>query len=225
MAEAATLKLPTLWTDDLETWFIQAEAQFSIRKITTELKKYHHVLSVLSADTAAKVKDIIRDPPQDPYTALKSALLHKYEPTEYERAAAIMGITSLGDYKPSDLMDRFLNLLGNHDGGILLRYQFLRLLPDFVRSPLSLSTAKDLRKLAAEADRIYLAGRDTVAPRIFSTEQSQNAEVERVHCRQNTARTETSPGLCSYHSRFGDKARKCTSSCSWQGNGPTGQQQ
>lgn len=223
MAEAAALKLPSLWTNDLETWFIQAEAQFCIRKITSETKKYHHVLAVLSAETAAKVKDIIRDPPQDAYTALKTALLRKYEPTEYERAAAIMGITSLGDYKPSDLMDRFLNLLGGHEGGILLRYHFLRLLPDYVRSALSLSTAKDLRKLAAQADCIFLAGRDTQS--IFTA--SQNAEIDRVQRRQDSPRktTSSSPGWCFYHSRFGDKARKCVSPCTWQGNGPSGQQQ
>lgn len=220
MAEAAALKLPTLWTDDLETWFLQAEAQFSIRRITSEQKKYYHVVAVLSADTAAKVKSIIRDPPEDAYTALKSALLRKYEPSEYERAAAIMSITSLGDYKPSELMDRFLNLLGDHDGGILLRYHFLRLMPDFVRSTLSLTTTKDLRKLSAQADTIFLAGRDTGSQSICSTE---DAEVDRVHRRQNTAKKST--GLCFYHSRFGDKARKCTSPCNWQGNGPTGQQQ
>lgn len=225
MAEASTLKLPALWTDDLETWFLQAEAQFAIRKIKGELSKFNHVLSVLSADTAAKVKGIIRNPPQEAYTALKTALLSKYEPTEYERAAAIMGISSLGDYKPSDLMDRFLNLLGNHEGGILLKYHFLRLLPDFVRSALSLSATTDLRKLAEEADRIFLAGRDNNMQPILSLEHSKNAEVDRVHRRKREDHHTKPSALCFYHSRFGAKAQKCSSPCTWQGNGSSGQQQ
>ena len=36
------------------------------------------------------------------------------------------------------------------------------------------------------------------------------------------AESPTSASLCWYHRRFGDSARKCTSPCSWTGNGPAG---
>jgi hypothetical protein len=118
-------------------------------------------------------------------------------------------------------MDHILNLLGNHEGGILLRYHFLRLLPDFVRSALSLSATTDLRKLAAEADRIFLAGRDQ--PVLSLEHSSNNPEVNRVHRRSKREDRRTS--LCFYHARFGAKAQKCVSPCTWQGNGSSGQQQ
>lgn len=217
--DAVAVKLPPIWTEDLETWFLQAEAQFAIRKITTEETRFYHVVAALSADCATKVKNIIRAPPQEPYTALKAALLQKYEPTKHERAAAILAIKSLGDNKPSHLMDRFVNLLGEHEGGILLRYHFISILPSFVRNSLATCVTDDLQKLAEEADKIFLTGRDPIDQQVFAA--SNSSEVLKVTSKQPNRK----PGLCFFHARFGDKARKCESPCTWSGNGPAGQRQ
>ena len=84
--DAVSLKLPSLWTNDVETWFAQAEAQFALRDITNETTKFHHV-SVLSADVACKVSSILRSPPgHNPYTALNKQLTCKYQLTEHYRA-------------------------------------------------------------------------------------------------------------------------------------------
>ena len=120
MADAVAVKLPPIWTNDVETWFLQAEAQFAIRKITEERTQFHHVVASLSADCAATVKGVIRNPPERPYTALKEALIKEYELTDHERAGAILAITSLGDSKPSAVMHRMQSLLGGREGGILL---------------------------------------------------------------------------------------------------------
>ena len=147
-ADAVSLKLPSLWTNDVETWFAQAEAQFALRDITNETTKFHHVVSVLSADVASKVSSILRSPPgHNPYTALKKQLTCKYQLTEHERAAAIFNIPALGDKRPSQIMDRMLHLLGGCEGGILFRYHFISILPIYVKNTLALSTT-DIPKTA-----------------------------------------------------------------------------
>ena len=142
-ADAVSLKLPSLWTNDVETWFAQAGAQFALRDITNETTKFHHV------DVASKVSSILRSPPgHNPYTALKKQLTCKYQLTEHERAAAISNIPALGDERPSQIMDRMLHLLGGCEGGILFRYHFISILPIYVKNTLALSTTTDLQQLA-----------------------------------------------------------------------------
>ena len=143
-ADAISLKLPSLWTNDVETSFAQAEAQFALRDITNETTKFHHVVSVLSADVASKVSSNLQTPPgHNLYTALKKQLTCKYQLTEHERAAAIFNIPALGDERPSQIMDRMLHLLSGCEGGILFRYHFISILPIYVKNTLALSTTTD----------------------------------------------------------------------------------
>jgi hypothetical protein len=212
-----SLKLPPPWTGDIESWFQQVEAQFTIRGITNETTRFYHVVAVLNSDVAARVSNTLRNPPAaTPYTALKQALLAKYGLTDYERAVAINAITNLGDRKPSEMMDHMLYLLGNNEGGLMFRFHFFKILPDYVRATLSYSTATDMATLAAEADRIFLSGRPQ-QPAIHSATKADTL-VDRI---SNSARK-----LCFYHSRFGPKATKCQQPCAWRpGNAKSDQQQ
>lgn len=237
--EVVSLKLPAVWTDDIETWFVQVEAQFQIRKISDETTKFNHVVSALDYATASRVKSLIRNPPPKPYTALKVALQQKFLPTEYERAAAINAISSLGDQKPSQVMEKMLHLLGESSPGLMFRFHFLRILPDFVRNTLSLSKETDCERLAAEADRIFLIGRPSSSSTLDAiAEEHEDGHVDRVtslsrrHKNKRAPRFNRTPaesdshGLCFYHHRFGGEARRCTSPCTWRpGNAAQGQRQ
>lgn len=229
MAQAVSLKLPAPWTDNIESWFHQVEAQFIIRKITDRKTKFHHVVSVLDSSIANRVSSILRNPPQDdPYRALKDALIAKYGLSLDERARAINAISNLGDSKPSEMMDHMLSLLGEHTGGLMFRFHFLTILPDYVRTTLSASSETDLVKLAEEADRIFLTGRPRPPSMIHSA--SDDITLDRVAATAPTTRLKRKPfkqpEICYYHSRFGIKAHKCTPPCAWNsGNSSTGQQQ
>ena len=57
MAEtnAVAIKLPTFWAQQPEVWFLQAEAQFHIRKITDDTTKYYHVVAALDQETCLQL--------------------------------------------------------------------------------------------------------------------------------------------------------------------------
>ena len=77
--QAVTLKLPTYWCSQPEIWFDQAEAQFALRRITTDETMYFYVLAALDQDTATRLLDIINNPPaSDRYKTLKEWLLDTY---------------------------------------------------------------------------------------------------------------------------------------------------
>ena len=64
MAEehAVSIKLPTFWVSQPEVWFVQAEAQFHLRKITSDETMYYYVLAALDQATAARFMDLISQP-------------------------------------------------------------------------------------------------------------------------------------------------------------------
>ena len=96
-----SIKLPTF----------QAEAQFTIKCVTTSMTKFHHCIAALPQDVATRLIDLIRDPTADPYTTLRARLVQIYTLTNFQRYQALQSIPVLTDQRPSELMDKMLVLL------------------------------------------------------------------------------------------------------------------
>ena len=212
---AVSVKLPPFWPDKAALWFAQAESQFHLRNITVDKTKFAHVMTMLDSSTAEYVMDIIRNPPEDSYEALKTRLTGAYAISEAERAERLLNMNGLGDKTPSQCLSKMLLLVPDNQAqspGFLFRQLFLRQLPVEVRTQLAQSTktrntAEDLRGLASEADKYFA----TVGARISSVsegswaEASENPNVDAVSNRQ----------LCYYHKKWGKKAVTCRQPCSW----------
>jgi hypothetical protein len=76
------VRLPPFWPERPDVWFSQADSQFAIAGITSEMTKFHYVVSQLEQKYAAEVDDLITSPPQNqPYTTLRSTLLTRLSPS------------------------------------------------------------------------------------------------------------------------------------------------
>ena len=154
---AVSVKLPPFWRADPQIWFAQAEAQFDMRNITAESTKYVHVIAVLQPDIAQEVRDLLIERPKDqPYTKLKAQLIQRTTASEQQRVQMLLTEEELGDRKPSQLLRRMEQLVGEQklDKGIL-KQLFLQRLPPNIRLILaSTSDAITLTALAELADRI-----------------------------------------------------------------------
>ncbi len=151
------------------------------------------------------------------YGTLKSFLLRLFE---LEKADRLLSLNGLGDSKPSELMERMLTVLGSADPSFLFTHIFLRQLLAPIHTALAsspLSSSKDYRALAEEADRIFLANqlqfvhallphqRDSTPQLLLEDTAGTAAAV--------TARRQRDDGLCYYHARFGAKAKQCRKPC------------
>lgn len=226
---AATVKLPIVWTGNIAAWFVQAEAQFGLRGITTDQTKFWHVVAALDDVTATRAAFVLEDPPDDDtkYEALKKFLIAAFGFSEQQRAQQLLAITDLGDRQPSELMDVMLRFHGKHDRQCyLLREIFLRALPSAVRQGLANSQVKDMRELAAEADRVFAAcSQQCLAPLSMQEDLEVNPVTGRRGRRREEPRT-SDEELCYFHRRFGAAARQCRPPCAWrQGNDRTGPRQ
>ena len=78
------MKLPAVWPDAAEVWFLQADMQFSIRKVSGS--KFYNAVAVLPQEVASQIFDLIRPPPAgDPYEVLRECLITLYTLNDYQR--------------------------------------------------------------------------------------------------------------------------------------------
>ncbi|XP_072179820.1 uncharacterized protein [Diadema setosum] len=135
------------------------------RVFTREETKYSHVIATLTPDVAMEVRDIIINTPKDtPYTVLKRQLTERMSESEQRRVQKLLTEEELGDRKPSQLLRRMNQLVGELQlEKCIMRQLFLQRLPNSVR--LILASTKEtlpLTELAELADRILDAHIPTV---------------------------------------------------------------
>jgi hypothetical protein len=96
------VRLPQFCPERPDVWFSQAEAQFSLAGISNERTKFYHIISQLDHRYTAEVDNIITSPPQqDPYTKLRTALLHRLSPSKEQSTCQLLTLETMGDRKPS----------------------------------------------------------------------------------------------------------------------------
>ena len=172
-AVSITLKLPPFWPSDPELWFAQVEAQFSCRRITAQKSKFDHVVACLTPQFAAEVRDLLLKPPaESPYDQLKEQLTKRTTASEQRKLQLLFTGEELGDRKPTQLLRRMQQLLGDRPGltdTSFLQELFLQRLPSNVRMVLaSTPDTTPLEKLAEMADKVI----EVAAPSIASVQSS-----------------------------------------------------
>ena len=229
---AVSLKLSPFWTARPQLWFAQADAQFALRGITTELTRFYHVVAALDSSTASRVEDIITAPPADAYSSIKTRLVSIFGLTDRERAARVLDAGTVGDRSPSAFMNELLQLVAGRNTDFIVREIFLRALPQDVATVLASSTS-NLRDLAVEADHNFASTgarlhspHSTAIHAVHLESSPMQGEVNTTVRRRGTSRHQHSPvdarppGLCFYHAKFGSAAFRCRAPCTYASPAP-----
>ena len=225
-SNSVSIKLPTFWTIKAEIWFLQAESQFNIAKITVDETKYYNVLAALDQDTATKIQDLLQQPPEkEKYVTIKHRLLDTFTLSESSRATALLNIykpPGLGDRNPLELMDQMLALLGTHSPDFL--FKEMQCLPADIRLLLIRSKITDCRQLAQAANELYNA----VAQATYAVKRFQNSSKPLPSpstIKEHPVQTDQVSSNCFYHQTYGSRARQCRPPCTFaSGNKQTGRQ-
>lgn len=155
---AMSVKLPQFWGSCPEAWFIQAEAQFNISRITSDETRYAYVVAALPPDTINTIMDIIRDPPtQDKYQALKHSLIQRHSVSEERRLEELLSNAELGGRRPSEFYRHLQNLAGSSGtvGEKLLLKLWLRKLPSAINITLVACGKTNVLEMQELADKIW----------------------------------------------------------------------
>ena len=57
------VKLPSIWTDSPEVWFLQAELQFKNKRITVSRTKFTHCVAAFPQYVACRLLNLVQAPP------------------------------------------------------------------------------------------------------------------------------------------------------------------
>ena len=166
-ATSINVKLPPFWPADPAVWFAQVEATFATKRLTAQKTKFDFVVASLSPDVATEVRDLVLHPPDtNPYEVLKETLIKRTAASEQRRLQQLFSTEELGDRKPTQLLRRMHQLLGDNTAlnESFLRELFLQRLPANVRMVLASSPSNTpLESLAELADRVIEVATPTVA--------------------------------------------------------------
>ena len=103
--EAYTIKIPPFWPTDQQVRFVQVEAQFAARGITSQRMMYHHIIGSLSPKIATEIGDLLLGPPEDnPYDVLKEKLIKCIAASEQCPLQQLFMAEDLGEQQPMRLL-------------------------------------------------------------------------------------------------------------------------
>ena len=113
---ALQIKLPTpFWPADQQVWFAQVEAQLQPEKsLPKRRNSITYVVASKASEFTTEVCDLILHPPEtNPYSMVKEQLILRTAALERRRLQQLFNAEGLGDRKPSQLICRMQQLLGD----------------------------------------------------------------------------------------------------------------
>lgn len=148
------VKIPPLWKNNINLWFIQVESSFTLSKITSDTTKYHTIISSIDAEALTTVSDIVLNPPADnKYLALKQRLIAEYSDSETKQIKKLLSELQLGDLRPSHLLRQMKQLAATKISDDFLKSLWLSRLPQDIQTILSVSN-ENLDGLSILADKV-----------------------------------------------------------------------
>jgi hypothetical protein len=125
------LRLLEFWPENPRGWFAMAEAQFMLRRVTSSVDRYCHVLTTLPRSSYRLILRLVEDvPSKKSYTMLKEALMQAHQLSDYQRMELLSKVELLGSRKPSDLLAAMIELCPRqHLDSPFFLYFFLQRLP------------------------------------------------------------------------------------------------
>ena len=88
---------------------------------------------------------------------VQDRLLKTFGLSSWIRATKLLNMDDLGDHTPSAIMNKMLSLLDGHQQCMLFQQLFLNHMPDPIRLQLADENLTDPRKVAEQADQLWLS--------------------------------------------------------------------
>lgn len=227
-AITTTPKIPAPWLHDIELWLAFIDTQFNVHKIRNDRTRYEYTLAALDPISLAAIRDVlVTQPEENLYETLKQKLREKAGTSRLDRFNQALSDVQLGDRKPSQLLQDLQQRTEGFMTNEAVQALWLQRLPTSLATVLAASNAPltELGQLADRAHAISAQGPSAIQsvqtpekfPSLEAIVDALEKRFQRRDQRRKSNNTETteSQKICWYHTKFGDKARKCNPPCSF----------
>lgn len=176
LLQRVSVKVPPFWAQGPDIWFAQVEAQFSNAKISTDDDKFNTVVGAIETTVLNRVRNAVLNPTEGTkYENLKQAMLKEFVDSDYTRMKKLFSELSLGDNKPSFLLNDMRRLGGANVSDDVLKTLWMSLLPVQIRTVLATSTAT-LNELATLADKVAEVSTQGIVQQIDATQPTSSTD-------------------------------------------------
>lgn len=154
----AKMHVPQFWPENPEIWFAQIEAQFYNAKVHTDTAKFNTIVGAMDSKILGQVSEAVLSPPeQNKYENIKRLLILRFSDSEQMKARKLLSQMTLGDQRPSHLLNEMRHLAGAKLPDEFLKTLWLANLPTHARAILS-ACDSNLAALGTMADKILEVG-------------------------------------------------------------------
>ena len=199
-------KLAEFWTSRPTMWFRLFDGQFP--ESQPEDARFNALLNHLPSAALPFVDHILRAPGQDPFTRAKACLVKHYEVSPRDRARTLRSLTSLGDRKPSEMLNYMRSLQPGVPDSPLFETIFIDLLPADARNAAVRHVLLD--DMAEAADEVLAETPLTSGVSAVVVREEEDLSLAQLR-RTPTSSKKKDPSLCYTHARYGRGAYRCYS--------------
>lgn len=232
----AKVPFPTMpGVHQIDLWFAQMRSWFELNRITSDSTKYNMVIAHLRHDALEQVEELVRQPPeQNKFESIKNALVQRFADSERTRIHKLLSGITLGDKKPSHLLQELRRANVGNDETILKNVWMARMpaqaqavisiahgglsevaaLADVVvetlrinNNSMNVNEVRNVASSSSEQDRKIDELTRIVAELRADRNRGRSQSRGRAHNREKTPAREFD--LCWYHFKFGANAKKC----------------
>lgn len=235
--------LPSFWVEKPALWFAQVEAVFALNRVTSDSDMYDHIVSELSKDVISLVEDIILNPPEmeavDRYDYLKHEVIERMSIKQLENE-------KIGSMKPSEFLAHLQTKADSRVSEETIKEIWIEGLPSHVKEVIEGENCDNLDLLINVADKVLevysvenlsdksstefeskldklLQQMENLHKQVIDIQLTIQEKVEvckNCKCKTPEVKLKTNDRnvnqICWYHDKFGYKAVKCISPCSYK---------
>ena len=223
----ASVQLPMFDRAEPDAWFILADANFNLRKVTDSRTKYWYVLPKFDLTTLRKLSTFLQLPRgEDPYQELREMLCQTYESPLEQKVDAFLAMADMGDERPAKFALELQCLTAKASMDDVRKRVSLRCLPRSIVTAIPSRLGGKFLEVVQAADRAWTAAAVTVnAPSAAASVSAIVGPPPATRGRKRGGRQRggraagqvATLAMCSFHRKFGDAARKCPQDCSrWE---------